>query len=69
MSLEQVHLKEMAWAVRPVAIVLSSVVHRHLNVKRNEDFSREVDDFISQNMGKKYDFSLKEYIFNRNSSG
>ena len=29
----------------------------------------QADDFISRNMGKKYAFSLKEYLFNRNSTG
>jgi hypothetical protein len=45
------------------------VVHRHLNVLRTEDFLKEVDQFVASNMGKKYDFSLKEYLFNRTSAG
>jgi hypothetical protein len=48
---------------------LSSVVHRHLNVLRSAAFLQEVDQFVSANMGKKYDFSLKEYLFNRTSTG
>jgi hypothetical protein len=37
-------------------------------VLRTEGFLKDVDEFVAGNVGKEYDFSLKEYLFNRNST-
>lgn len=35
---------------------------------RTEGFLKDVDQFVANNVGKKYDFSLKDYLFNRTST-
>lgn len=58
----------MVQAVRTVVPPLSRIVHRHLNILRSEQFLGAVEKFVTGNLGKKYDFSLKDYLFHRQSN-
>ena len=67
--MESFHSEKVVPAIRFVNNIKLRVVHRHLNILRTEAFLKDVDQFVANNMGKKYDFSLKDYLFNRTSTG
>ena len=48
--------------------LINRVVTRRLVVDRPEKFYEEIENFVERNMGRKYKFSVRNYIANRNSS-
>ena len=57
----------MVEEVRNVPFHRSRVVHRKLRITRSPAFLAAIEDFVSANMGKEYDFSLTDYLFQRTS--
>lgn len=59
MSLEAVHEQGLVQQLRNVPHLRGRVVHRKLNMRRNEKFMQEVERFVASNIGKQYKFSLR----------
>jgi len=53
-----------------VLIVVCRIVHRPLHINRGDNrLFEDIEQFVHKNIGKKYNFSVKQYIFKRTSTG
>jgi hypothetical protein len=68
MSLVQICLKTMVETILNVPTHLCSIVYRRLRINRPAAFLAKIELFVANNMGKSYDFSLSDYLFQRSSS-
>ena len=68
MSLDEVYGEKMVESILNVYLFVVRIVHRKLRVNRNNEFVDIVEKFVGATMGKNYDFSLTDFIFERSSS-